>query len=146
MLPFIQQHVNIILWIQHSNTLLYSKWYNQLFYANTLLHSAIIYEQGDRLPAAGGPPPMRTPGAARRTLRQPSKTMNCVLLYCVFFPVLPFVLSISASPKTNKPRGRASDVSTISTCFSLCYNILPTPPPISVRTAGGITVVYLCGF
>ena len=30
--------------------------------------------------------------------------------------------------------------------FSLCYNILPTPPPISVRKAGGITVVYLCGF
>jgi len=50
-----------------------------------LLHSANIYEQGDRLPAAGGPPPMRTPGAARRTLRQPSKTMNFVLLYCVFF-------------------------------------------------------------
>ena len=42
------------------------------------------YEQGDRPPAAGGPPPMRTPGAARRTLRQPSKTMNFVLLYRVF--------------------------------------------------------------
>ena len=64
----------------------------------------------------------------------------------LFFSVLPFVLSISAYPKTHKPRGRASDVSTISTCFSLCYHILPTPPPISVRTAGGITVVYLCGF
>ena len=54
-------------------------------------------------------------------------TSSCY--YIVFFSVLPFVLSISASPKTNKPRGRALDVSTISTCFSLCYNILPTPPP-----------------
>ena len=30
--------------------------------------------------------------------------------------------------------------------FSLCHDLLPTPPPISVRKAGGITVVYLCGF
>ena len=130
--------------IQHSNKFLYSNRYNKLLYSNMLLHSVINYEQGDRPPATGGPPPMRTPGAARRTPRQLSKTMNLVLLYCVF-SVLPFVLSISASPKTNKPRGRASDVSTISTCLSLCNNILPTPPPISVRKAGGITVVYLCG-
>ena len=26
-----------------------------------LLHSVIIYEQGDRPPATGGPPPMLTP-------------------------------------------------------------------------------------
>ena len=115
-----------------------------IWYSEYQTYRVIIHEQGDRSPAAGGPPPMRTPGAARRTPSQLSKTMNFVLLYCVF-SVLPFVLSISASPKTHKPRGRASDVSTISTCFSLCYNILPTPPLISVRTAGGITVVYLCG-
>ena len=30
--------------------------------------------------------------------------------------------------------------------FSLCHDLLPTPPPTSVRKAGGITVVYLCGF
>ena len=64
----------------------------------------------------------------------------------LFFSVLPFVLLDIHYPKTHKPRGRASDVSTISTCFSLCYHLLPTPPPISLRTAGGITVVYLCGF
>jgi len=74
-----------------------------------------------------------------------SKTMNFVLLYC-FFLFCHLCYSISAYPKTHKPRGRASDVSTISTCFSVCYYLLPTPPPISVRTAGGITVVYLCGF
>ena len=38
----------------------------QLIYDMTL---RIIYEQGDRLPATGGPPPMRIPGAARRTPR-----------------------------------------------------------------------------
>ena len=90
-------------------------------------------------------PPMRTPGAARRTPRQsPRQWILCY--YTVFLLFCHFCYSISAYPKTHKPRGRASDVSTISTCFSLCYNILPTPPPISVRTAGGITVVYLCGF
>ena len=144
-----------MLLIQQAIMFLYSYWYNKP-YATTQAprydvilwipkYRMIIHEQGDRSPAAGGPPPMRTPGAARRTPRQLSKTINFVLVYCVF-SVLPFVLLISASPKTHKPRGRASDVSTISTCFSLCYNILPTPPPISVRKAGGITVVYLCGF
>ena len=37
----------------------------------------------------------------------------------LFFSVLPFVLLDIRYPKTHKPRGRASDVSTISTCFSL---------------------------
>ena len=30
--------------------------------------------------------------------------------------------------------------------FSFCHDLLSTHPPISVRKAGGITVVYLCGF
>ena len=71
------------------------------------------------------------------------------MLYNVFLLFLPFMLyvyEISTGRKTNKPRGRAFAVSTISTCFSLCYYLLPTPPPISVRKDGGITVVYLCGF
>ena len=87
-----------------------------------------------------------SPGAAGGTQRPSPRPRLChvLLSYCV----LCFAIFVIRYPrtKTYKPRGRASDVSTISTCFSLCYNILPTPPPISVRTAGGITVVYLCGF
>ena len=47
-------------------------------------YRVIIHEQGDRLPAAGGPLPMRTPGAARRTINQLSKTMNFVF-FTVFY-------------------------------------------------------------
>ena len=36
---------------------------------NTKAYRILIHEQGDRLPAAGEPPPMRIPGAARRTPR-----------------------------------------------------------------------------
>ena len=47
-------------------------------------------EQGDRLPAAGGPPPMRIPGAARRTPRHsPNYEFRVIIL---FFSVFPFVL------------------------------------------------------
>ena len=111
----------------------------------TKLRSTINHKHGDLSPAAGGPLRIRTPGAAGRTPHQFSKTPNSVLLYC-FSCSCHLCYPISASPKTHKPRGRASDVSTISTCFSVCYDLLPTPPPISVRKAGGITVVYLCGF
>ena len=110
-----------------------------------LLHSVIIYEQGDRLPAAGGPPPMRIPGAARRTPNQLTKTMHFVLLYCflLFLPFVLFDIRLSEDPQAARTRiGCIHDIHV----FFLCYNILPTPPPISVRTAGGITVVYLCGF
>jgi len=90
-------------------------------------------------------------GAAGGTQRPSSSPRLCYVLlsYCV----LCFAMFVIRYPrtKTHKPRGRASDVSMISTCFffvlfSLCHDLLPTPPPISVRKAGGITVVYLCGF
>ena len=51
----------------------------------------ITHEQGDCSPAAGVPPPMRIPGAARRTPNQLTKTMHFVLLNC-FLLFLPFVL------------------------------------------------------
>jgi len=138
------------------------QWFSKLYYALMILliqninnlssttnlwHGTlnIIHEQGDRLPAAGGPPTDAHTRSGSEDATPLSKTMNFVLLYW-FFSVLPFVLLDIHYPKTHKPRGRASDVSTISTCFSLCYHLLPTPPPISLRTAGGITVVYLCGF
>ena len=112
-----------------------SKQQSMIWHSEYKNYRTIIHEQGDRSPAAGGPPPMRIPGAARRTPNQLSKTVNFVLLYC-FFCVFYLCYSISASPKTHKPRGRASDVSTISTCFSVFYDLLPTPPPISVRKVG----------
>ena len=65
-------------------------WHNHLKYYYVkipLIQQAIplLYKnQADRLPAAEGPKPMRAPGAARRTPHQPSKTLNFVLLYCVF--------------------------------------------------------------
>ena len=88
-----------------------------------------------------------SPGAAGGT-QCPSpcpRLCHVLLSYCVWC----FAILVIRYPrtKTYKPRGRASDVSTISTCFSyFCHDLLPTPPPISVRKAGGITVVYLCGF
>ena len=87
----------------------------------------------------------------RKDGRQASlKTKTCYLCYIMCFSCFCHLCymcyEISTGRKTNKPRGRASAVSTISTCFSLCYYLLPTPPPISVRKDGGITVVYLCGF
>ena len=56
-----------------------------LWHPDYQAYRVIIHEQGDRLPAAGRPPPMRTPEAARKTPRRLSKIMNFVLLYCVFF-------------------------------------------------------------
>ena len=80
--------------------------YEAIIYLYKSMHSIPSYynhnttSYDDRLPAAGGPPPMRAPGAARRTLHQLTKTMNYVLLYC--FSVLPFVLLIS----TRRPISR----------------------------------------
>ena len=56
-----------------------------------------IHEPGDRSPSAGGPPPMRIQEAARRTPSQLSKTMNFVLLYCVFFCFAIYVIDICLS-------------------------------------------------
>ena len=56
-----------------------------IWYSEYQTYRVIIHEQGGRSPAAEEPPPMRTPGAARRTPRKLSKIMNFVLLYCVFF-------------------------------------------------------------
>ena len=77
------------------------------------------------------------PGAARMTPRQTSKNMHFVLSYW-FFSVLPFVLFDICRAEDHKPRGRASNVSTISTRVSLCSMIYcPLPHPISVRTGWG---------
>ena len=97
------------------------------------------------------PKPLWTPMDAQAQAQQAGRNaqplaqdyaMSCYLLCLVFchscYPISP--------DQDHKPRGRASDVSTISSCFSLCHDLLPTPPPISVRKAGGTTVVYLCGF
>ena len=116
---------------------------SMLWHSDYKAYRVIIHDQGDRPPAAGGPPPMRTPGAARRTLNQLPKTMNFVLLYC--FSIFPFVLLIS----TRRPISREDAhrmYPRYLLVFLFCRDLLPTPPPISVRKAGGITVVYLCGF
>ena len=62
----------------------------------------------------------------------------CVIIL-FFFPVLPFVLFDICRTEDHKPRERAPDVSTISTCFFFLYVIIycPLPHPISVRTGWG---------
>ena len=63
----------------------------------------------------------------------------CLLCYHILFSVLPFVLFDICRTEDHKPRGRASDVSTLSTCFFFLYVIIycPLPHPISVRTDCG---------
>jgi hypothetical protein len=146
----------MILWIQHQPAIFYNgynnlipwyPWYNNNLYCYILLDTIRVMqyeyislsqsypEQGDRLPAAGGPPPMRIPGAARRTPRHPPRLwISCY--YIVFFLLCHLCYSISAFPKTHKPRGRASDVSTISTCFSFMLSY----------TAHSPTNLYECGW
>ena len=105
-----------------------------------------------RLKAGVNTPRMRT--RSERTKGRQAQRMLYIVIYvfyclcnlCYLCYLCYLCHMISTGRKTHKPRGRASDISTISTCIYLCYDILPTPPPISVRTAGGITVVYLCGF
>jgi len=57
-------------------------------------------------------------GAAGGTQRPSSRPRICHLCYHIVFSVLPFVLSDIYRTEDHKPRGRASDVSTISTCLS----------------------------
>ena len=126
------------------------KYYRPLGLINMLFNEQpLIPDHGSRLTLPKlprEPTGCASPRAAGGTQRQSPCPRLChvLLSYCV----LCFAISVIRYPrtKTYKPRGRASDVSTISTCFSLCHYLLPTPPPISVRKAGSITVVYLCGF
>ena len=131
------QYVTIILLIQHSNTLLYSNWYSKLIYSYTLIDTTVHMLQPKQQAKIWYPEYKNTAwlsmnkAAARPLLEDPrrcahqerlgGRQANCprlwILCYYCVFSVLSFVLSISASPKTHKPRGRASDVSTISTCF-----------------------------
>ena len=87
-----------------------------------------------------------SPGAAGGTQRPSPRPRPCHVCYHIVFRVLPFLLSDIPGPRPISREDAHPIVSTLSTCFSLCHDLLPTSPPISVRKAGGITVVYLCGF
>ena len=103
--------ITILLLMQQAITLPHSYRYNNLIWYYTPIDTTIYataatsydmiphyyHEQGDRLSATGGPPPMRTPEAARRTPHQLSKTVNFVLLYCVFFCFAICVIDICLS-------------------------------------------------
>ena len=127
---------------------------NYVFMINlvTVYYVLMITIPGERPPCTHSrdwrtPARCAIPGAARRTPRQTSKTMPFVLSYC-FFSVLPFVLFDICRTEDHKPRGRASNVSTISTCVSLYVQWFTAHSPTQSlwERAGGITVVYLCGF
>ena len=89
-------------------------WYNNNLYCYILLGTIRVMqyeynslsqsypEQGDRLPAAGGPPPMRIPGAARRTPRHyPRLWISCY--YIVFFC---FAICVIRYPPIRRPISR----------------------------------------
>ena len=87
--------------------------------------------------ATGGPPP-DAPYQERPGGRHAKQPRLCLLCYHIVFSVLPFVLFDICRTEDHKPRGRASDVSTISTCVFLSVMIYcPLPHPISVRTGWG---------
>ena len=66
----------------------------------------------------------------------------CVI---ILFTVLPFVLSDICRTEDHKPRGRASDVSTISTCIFYMFNdLLPTPPPNLCENGLGVSLSCTC--
>ena len=74
------------------------------------------HEPGDRMPAAGAPPHRRAYQerlGGRHATIQDYEFRVIILSYSV----LPFVLLDIRLPEAHKPQGRASDVSTISTCF-----------------------------
>ena len=87
-----------------------------------------------------------SPGAAGGTQRPRSRPRICYVLlsYCVSCFVI-FVIRYSRT-KTISREDAHPMYPRYLRIFSLCHDLLPTPPPISVRKAGGITVVYLCGF
>ena len=136
----------MIILIQQQLIPLYTTWYNTR-YAIWLLIQQQIYDMTLRIqslshyypwtwrpPAAAGGPPHRCADQVRLGGRHATiQDYEFRVIILLFFLFCHLCYSISAYPKTHKPRGRASDVS--------CYNILPTPPPISVRTAG---VSLLC--
>ena len=96
-------------------------------------------------PLLEDPPPMRIPGAARRTPRHyPRLWISCY--YIDFFLFCHLCYSISAIRRPISREDAHRMYPRYPRVFLSCYHILPTPPPISVRAAGGITVVYLCGF
>ena len=67
--------------------------------------------------------------------------------YHILFCALPFLLYDTHRDEDHKPGGRASDVSTISTCVSYMLWFTAHSPTQSLwERAGGITIVYLCGF
>ena len=76
-------------------------------------------------------------GATARTQSPKTMPKNCHLCYHIVFTVMPFVLYDIYRTEDHKRRGRASKISTISTCFSfVCHKLLP-PHPISVRKGWG---------
>ena len=90
--------------------------------------------------ATGGPPP-DAPYQERPGGRHAKHPRICLCVIILFFSVLPFVLFDICRTEDHKPRGRASDVSTISTCvFFFCHDLLPTPPPNLCENGLGVSL------
>ena len=144
------------IWLQQLSHLYdpycYSNYYVLMIYIVTAYYILMITIPGERPPCTHsrdwGPPP-DAPYQERPGGRHAKHPRICLLCYhIVFFPVLPFVLFDICRTEDHKPRGRASDVSTISTRVSLYFQWFTAHSPTQTlwERAGGITVVYLCGF
>ena len=103
------------------------------------------HEQGDRMPAAGGPPHRRAYqerlGGRHATIQDYEFRVIILVFFC-------FAIYVIRYPPTRRPISREDahlKYPRYPRVFMFMY-LLPTPPLISVRKDGGITVVYLCGF
>ena len=83
-------------------------------------------------------------GAAGGTQRPSSRPRICHLCYHIVFSVLPFVLSDICRTEDHKPRGRAPDVSTISTCLFLYVMIYCPLPHQSLWERMGVSLWCTC--
>jgi hypothetical protein len=137
-------YLNSLLSIQQSITLLYSHWYSKLLIDTTTTPDFLLHH-GHRLTP---PKLLRTPMDAQaqawqagRNAQAPDQdyAMLCYLLCFVFchvcYPISP--------DQDHKPRGRASDVSTISTCFLYVMIYCPLPHQ-SLWERLGVSLLCTC--
>ena len=109
----------------------------------------ILLAFGKRLPCTHSrywrtPTRCATPGAARRTPHQTSKTMSFVLSYC-FFLLCHLCYSISAELKTISREDAHLMYPRYPRVFLYMFNdLLPTPPPNLYENGLGVSLLCTC--
>ena len=143
----------ILLMIQQTITSLYSNWYSKRpyyhthWYNNPLRNSAPLLTMNK----ATARPLLENPRRCAHQERLGGRQTNYPRLWtlCNYIAFSVFAICVIRYPHRRRPISR-EDAHLMYPRFPrvlfVCYDLLPTPPPISVRKAGDITVVYLCGF